>query len=1790
MAERRGRTRKKRKRDGLGALFEPYVWAWFEKTFGEASPPQVAAWPRIAEGQNTLIFSPTGSGKTLAAFLWCMNELYRMGREGTLDDAIHVLYVSPLKALNNDIQKNLVEPLAGIAKAAKRARVDAPEVRSAVRTGDTTQQERAAMARKPPHIFITTPESLFIILSTQKFRRAFRQVRYVIVDEIHAMSDNKRGVHLSLSLERLAYWVGHDFVRIGCSATQKPLDEIARFLVGIGDDGEPRPCAIVDTGMRKRLNVQVVTPVDNLLEAHFDAIWGSAYARLIDLIADHDTTLVFTQSRHKTERTALRLNELSVEAPVRVGAHHGSMSKEVRLEMEDRLKAGKLDALVATSSLELGIDVGSIDLVCQIESPKSVSRGMQRIGRAGHLLGATSEGRLLVTDRDDLVESAVLVKAILDGELDTTRVPENCLDVLAQHIVGAVAADDWDADELFGMVRRSWCFRRLDRRDYDRVLEMLCGYYPFAMEREPFPKIAWDQVNNVLSPERAARMIAFRASGTIPDVADYEVWLDAKSTKVGQLDEGFVEDLRTGDIFILGSTAWRVLGIRRNRVHVEDVYGLAPTIPHWGAARDSRTADLGRLVGRFRRTLAERMADGENPIPWLRRKLRVDPNGARSIYEYFREQRAVAADVPSDRLVLVEQFRNELGQQQIVIHSSFGIRVNDTWAMALCRAIDDEHGFRPTDATVDDGILLTVPPGRTLDAERLLGLVTPGNLDALLARAVRRSAVFASRFRHCAVRALLVLREYRGRRTPVWLQSLRAGALLEACRDCDDFPLVVETLRECLHEALDAPSLKSVLAAVASGEIATRAIETEIPSPFTHSLLLLGQYGEVGSIPTRERRSRLMHLHRELLRQILDEETLANLLDEDAVAQVEAELQHTAPRRRARDANELARVLRELGDLVAAPDDEISLLDRADGDPRALLAELVAARRALSVPIPSAETRAERWIATESFALYRAAFAARVRRNATDRKVLDALKRKGPCTEEGLRLRGDVEASLERLVAAYQVLRFPSAIPTRHPERSEAKSRDLSSGRSKGGRSCSAATPPSEARRLADEPPKRDPSARPDRLGRDDRGGSAGAAVYAATEGWVPAKLRRGTLGREEARRELVARFLRRRGPVTQYDVMERYGFPEPFVEDALGALHEAGSIARGEYVPTKAFPQWCHRLTLLRLRKEMEPATPEEFCDFLLRWQHVHPETRVAGLNGLRAVIGQLEGHENYQALFERDIFPSRIRGYDPALLDRLCYGGEVLWRRFGHKDLKRGQIGFCLRADQEWLVVDPGAVGTAQWDGDIGDACDAVRGLLTEHGPCFFDDVVQGTGLERRIALRVVWHLVWTGEATTDSYESVRHANVTSGLSACYDLSTRLGPEPTDHDAIARRMLGSRKLDPTLGRWAPTERLVPPAPEAPEAAQRAWAWARLLLARWGIVCRDTLKREVSAPSWRGLRRALARMELLGQVRRGFFVQEVAGEQYALPEAVDALRDAKLRRPRADRDDEPMILLNACEPANPFSRLFPLVNEAGEKVRFARNPHNYMVVQCGQPVLLYQPGRIALLVDLSRERAEAALRALMQLIDHPPKVESCRDIHVRDWNGHPSDVSPARHLLAGLGFVLAEAKGRPWVYDGTRPPAAATLARAEKDMPEVFERAGKERAPATYDADWLVSRSPRKVRAKLRELLDLLGKALPDRFALTFGPRNFSVLYREVSCVNPHIGHKRIRLGMGWQGIDAWCHGFYIDPDTDLAAPELTSELLASFERARRGIDARLGRQRRPGATGRARGAEHLP
>ena len=1012
-------------------LFRPYVREWINASFDEPSPPQRYAWPLIAEGKNTLVFSPTGSGKTLSAFLWSINELFALGEAGDLDDTVYVLYVSPLRALDNDVQRNLVLPLEGIRQTASKMGVELPEVRSVVRTGDTRTGERAKMARKPPHILITTPESLYIILTTQKFRTALKSIRYVIVDEIHSISDNKRGVQLSLSLERLVEWVGRDVVRIGLSATQSPIEDVARFLVGYHGSGEERDCHIVDIGARKGLDVGVISPVPDLLGAQFDDIWDGTYAKMLELIRAHETTLVFTNSRYRTEKITLKLQE-GAESDLRIGSHHGSMAREVRFDMEQKLKNAELNALVATSSLELGIDVGSIDLVCQTESPKSVSRGIQRVGRAGHLLSKTSKGRLIVVDRDDLVEGAALARGIMASAIEQSRIPRNCLDILAQQIVAACAADEWDVKALYEMCRRSYCYRELRQDDFMRVIELLAGEYAYLGQQRVYPKVHWNKIAGTLAGTRGSRFITFRCGGAIPDVADYAVHHQAHKTRIGQLDEGFVEQLHAGDVFVLGNTTWQVLSIEKNRVNVRDVYGVPPTIPYWGGDRPSRTYGLGVLVGQFKEEMNRRLpGKADEILSWLRSEYYLDEDGARAILEYFQEQYALMGRIPTHRHLVVEAFTSQLGQQQIVIHSPFGVWFNDAWSLALAEAVRRKYGFRPVTATVDDGTLVAAREGKTIDADSLLGLVTTRNLGRLMDAAIWGSPVFHSRFRHNAVRALMVLREYKGRRTPVWAQNYRSARILEETGDDRKFPVVKETLRECQEEALDVPNLKRVLDQIESGEISTEVIHTKTPSPFTHTLLLLGQYGDLGQVSTKERQARLMHLHREVLKQLLTEDELKELLHQEEIERFVAKRQHLDPETRARSKNEIVELLSQSGGLVESRDSDLSIFDRVEGDVAWMMNELWQEKRIMQVPVTTAKDDRVRWIATRDYEIFRAAFAKRLRPREIEKRILGLLEEKDRMTASAIeaklaavraeRSAAQVREALGRLADAYLV-------------------------------------------------------------------------------------------------------------------------------------------------------------------------------------------------------------------------------------------------------------------------------------------------------------------------------------------------------------------------------------------------------------------------------------------------------------------------------------------------------------------------------------------------------------------------------------------------------------------------------------------------------------------------------------------------------------------------------------------------------------------------------------------------
>src|ERR687891_326735 len=928
--------------------FLPFVRRWFIETFREPTHPQREGWEAIASGRDTLIVAPTGSGKTLAAFLWTLDHLHRLGLEGRLEDRVYVVYVSPLRALNNDIEKNLREPLAGIRAAAAADGLALPEVRVAVRTGDTLAAARQAMTRRPPHVLITTPESLYILLTTQGFRPALAQARFVIVDEVHALIASKRGAHLALSLERLQALVadqgGARPQRIGCSATVRPVEDALAFLTG----ATARDPVLIDAGFSRDLDVQVVSPVDDFLTATSDTVWDAALQQIAELVQAHRTTLVFAQSRRSAERLARDLNDRITDG--RVAAHHGSLSRRARLEAENRLKAGEL--------------------------------------------------RVLVTRGEELLEAAAVVRTIRERQLDRIAMPQAPLDVLAQQVVAAVASESIAVDTLFARFRNAAPYRELSRETFLAVVRAVAEPLP-AEVKGVAPRVLWDRVNDRLHARRGSRFLALTAGGTIPDAGLYDVYVAETDLKVVTLDEEFVTESLPGDVFLLGSHAWKIAKVRADRVLVEDAQGMSPTIPFWKGEHPSRSWDLGVAVGRLRRDAADRV-DAPDFEAWAARECGCDARAAAAMKAWLIKAGEVLQGVPDDQGIVVESFADEMGGRHAMIHSVFGMRINGAWGMALREQVRRRFGLQAEASHVDDGILLSFAPGQVPPApERLVTLVAPEDVDTLLGEALIGSPLFGTRFRHAAVRALFIPRMTRGQRTPAYLQRLKADALLEAVRGQPDSPVVAETLRECFHDAYDVPRLKRLLERLHDREMWTRHVDTPVPSPFVYPLLLAWDWAYLDAGHAEERRSDAVAMRKAW-------SVAPGPLRADIVAAVEAELQRTTPERRARDANELAAILDDLGDLTG---EEIA--ERVVADPDALMATLVAERRI--APVEFGARRA--WIPAPDATLY----AGLATEAGLERLALRVLRTRGPVTADWLADRygltaDDVAPALERLV------------------------------------------------------------------------------------------------------------------------------------------------------------------------------------------------------------------------------------------------------------------------------------------------------------------------------------------------------------------------------------------------------------------------------------------------------------------------------------------------------------------------------------------------------------------------------------------------------------------------------------------------------------------------------------------------------------------------------------------------------------------------------------------------------
>ena len=963
------------------AQFLPPVARWFREALGEPTPAQRLGWPAIAAGRHTLILAPTGSGKTLAAFLACLDALWR---EPELPRRVHVLYISPLKALNNDISRNLQLPLAGVRAVAAAMGRPLPELTVAVRTGDTPARERQQLVRRPPHVLITTPESLHLLLTSQA-RESLRGVRYCIVDEIHALCPNKRGVFLSLLLERLEALNPASFVRIGLSATQRPLDEVARFLGGVepakihrrnAENAETgakknslhlcgessathyRPVTIVDAGLRKDLDLQVVSPVEQFGPLPERSVWPAISRRLADEIRGHRSTIIFANNRRTVERVTAELNELAGGAAELARAHHGSLALEVRHQTEQALKEGRLPAVVATASLELGIDMGAVGLVCQIESPGSVARGLQRVGRAGHLVGQTSKGRLIAKTLPDLLEQAVLAREMAAGRVEAIRVPANCLDVLAQQVVAMVAVESWDVLELYALVRRAYPYRTLSPEAFAGVLEMVSGRYPSEAFRELRPRVSWDRVHNRLHALPGSRQLALVNGGTIPDTGQYAAVIAGTEVRVGELDEEFVYERRPGDTFVLGTSTWRIEQIAADRVFVTRAEGAPAMMPFWRGETAGRTPDLGLALGRFLRELAGRLPHADC-LDWLQSECHLDPAAAYNLRDYIRQQIERAGCVPTDQTILVEAFRDQVGDWHVAILAPFGSRFNLALRLVLEARFRRRCGYQPQCLHHDDGLLM-----RFIDVDEppldLLVDLLPEEVESAILEELADSALFAIRFRQNAARALLLPRTSPDKRAPLWLQRLKARSLLQIARQYPSFPVVVETYRECLHDHLDVSRLRELLQDIRAGRVQVVKRRAEAPSPFAAGLLFSFTAAFMYDYDQVDPRGESAALDRQLLDQLLAPER--HRLDPRAVFQVERRLRGLG--RPPRTAEEMAEWLRRLGDLAPS---------ELEGPMAGFLAELESAGRACRVTLPGC-AEPERWVLTEDLPIYVRAF------------------------------------------------------------------------------------------------------------------------------------------------------------------------------------------------------------------------------------------------------------------------------------------------------------------------------------------------------------------------------------------------------------------------------------------------------------------------------------------------------------------------------------------------------------------------------------------------------------------------------------------------------------------------------------------------------------------------------------------------------------------------------------------------------------------------------------------------
>ncbi|MBN2089008.1 DEAD/DEAH box helicase [candidate division KSB1 bacterium] len=1498
-------------------LFHPILRNWFSETFISPTPPQILGWPVIDRQENVLILAPTGSGKTLAAFLVCINKLVEKLLNEQKPAGVFILYISPLKALNYDIERNLEIPLEGIRKVARNSGLKLPEIRQAVRTGDTTPIERQQMLKNPPHLLITTPESLHLLLTSKQAREILTSVQYVIVDEIHAVSNNKRGTFLALLLERLRALTGKNFQRIGLSATQKPLDKVAEFLGGfekVGKNFIPRSVTIIDAGMRKNLDLQVISPVEDMTELPEHSIWPPMYENLLNQIQNHRTTLIFANNRALVEKITTNINHLANNTLAH--SHHGSISKEVRKKIEAELKAGKLPALVATATLELGIDMGAIDLVCQVESPPSVASGLQRVGRAGHLYQAASKGRLIPKTRLDLLKMAAITRAMFQGEVSAIKIPQNCLDVLAQQIVAMVAIQNWEVDALFELVKSAAPFQHLPKNRFYEVIEMLSGRFPETTFRDLKPKISWDRLHQVLYALPGSQRLAILNGGSIPETGQYPVYLIDGALKLGELEEEFVHEARLGDNFQLGTHTWKIIAIEPNRVLVQPSKSATAKIPFWKGGYGGIEPELGQKIGQLLRELKSQVND-RKCLEWLQQECHLDEAAARNLVQFLKAQQKKSGQIPDDRTIIIESFQDEMGDPRVILLSPYGRRVHYAWRLAIIAWIRQKWNLELETIDADMGILFRFAGADPEVIFQAIQNITPENIMELITAEIGQSALFGQLFRYNAGRALLLPRRAPGKRTPLYLLRMRARNLLEIVSQFESFPIVIETYRELFQDFLALEELKIILQKITTNEIKVIISRQKTPSPFCGSFLFdfKAEYMYEYDAPKSQSSLNKPLIEYEALADLLQKDRLANLLAPAAIQDLEASLQAKKAGYQARTDVELVELLHRLGDLTA---EEIS--ERFQDEAEITLKKLAQEHRVCYIFVPG-NIQTGRWITTENFPIYRAAF-----QNQNENDVLKNF---------------------------HAVLLNPENL-----------------------------------------------------------------SILTPVEEIFPCEILETTLEKADAWQILIEKYLQQHVISNVEEIYNRYGIPKDFILQYLNHLTEDQDIC---YIPAeKGFQadQWIYqdvlerlrRMTLARQRREVQPCDASDYVQFLLRWQHLAPETRLKGEEGLITALEQLQGKIIPYSIWENEILARRVEGYRNFYLDELIASGELIYIGLTGGSGENRELTFSFVENLPFIRTILKNLET----GDVSPLSKQILQFLKENGASFITDIATGTGFKPSTCAHELWELIWKGLLTNDSFRLIR-----TGKKAFQETDNQITTNIPVSPFRRQHFMGARTLRrrQTGGRWA----LLPEIEKIDEISDDFYeALASQLLLRYGLVCREIFQMESLSVSWQMLYEILVRMEWRGEIKRGYFVKGLSGAQFALPIVADEL----IHRGHAGKtrlDEIEMLLINSEDPVNlnGSSAPWPISHPFKSDWRFSRHPNNYLILKQGLPILAIEAkgSRLVPLRDLTHDEQVQAVKLLPQLLEDPAGIHRIRHLKIEFWDDEPVRNSPIVTILQEAGF-----------------------------------------------------------------------------------------------------------------------------------------------------------------------------